>query len=91
MRPSGESEIMSMSELLKEAKLTQYNHEVCGMGLLPIVLYTDADVAKACEHVTQSMGCPERLHNLSVSHDRPRAELTMLLAFQEATQQQNCA
>ena len=29
---SGENEIMSMSELLKEAKLTQYNLEFCGMG-----------------------------------------------------------
>ena len=34
---SGESEIMSMSEVLKEAKLMQ----CCGMGLLPIVLQTD--------------------------------------------------
>ena len=43
---SGESEIMSMSELLKEAKLTQHNLEFCGMGLLPIVLHTDANVAR---------------------------------------------
>ena len=43
---SGESEIMSMSEVLKEAKLMQYNLEFCGMGLLPIVL-PDADVARA--------------------------------------------
>ena len=42
---SGESEIMSVSEVLKEAKLMQYNLEFCGMGLLPIVLHTDADVA----------------------------------------------
>ena len=42
---SGESEIMSMSEVLKEAKLMQYNLEFCGMVLLPIVLHTDADVA----------------------------------------------
>ena len=34
---------MNMSELLKEAKLTQYDLEFCGMGLLPIVLHTDAD------------------------------------------------
>ena len=44
---SGESEIMSMREVLKEAKLMQYNWEFCGMGLLPIVLHTDADVARA--------------------------------------------
>ena len=49
-RSSGESEIMSMSEVLKEAKLMQYNLEFCGMGLLPIVLHTDADVAKAFCH-----------------------------------------
>ena len=42
-----ESEIVSMSEVLKEAKLMQYNLEFCGMGLLPIVLHTDADVARA--------------------------------------------
>ena len=47
---SGENEIMSMSELLKEAKLTQSNLEFCGMGLLPIVLHTDADVARAFCH-----------------------------------------
>ena len=47
---SGESEIMSMSEVLKEAKLMQYNLEFCGMGLLPIVLHPDADVAKAFCH-----------------------------------------
>ena len=32
---SGEREITSMSELLKEAKLTQYNLGFFGMGLLP--------------------------------------------------------
>ena len=38
---SGESEIMSMSEVLKEAKLMQYKIEFCGRGLLPIcLLYT---------------------------------------------------
>ena len=47
---SGESQIMSMSEELKEAKLMQYNLEFCGMGLLPIVLHTDADVARAFCH-----------------------------------------
>ena len=44
---SGESESMSMSELLKKTKLTQYNLDFCGMGLLPIVLHTDADVPGA--------------------------------------------
>ena len=44
---SGESEIMSMSELLKKGKLTQYNLDFCRMGLLPIVLHTDADVPGA--------------------------------------------
>ena len=44
---SDDSEIMSMSEVLKEAKLMQYNLEFCGMELLPIVLHTDADVARA--------------------------------------------
>ena len=29
---SGESEIMSMGEVLKEVKLMQYNLEFCGMG-----------------------------------------------------------
>ena len=47
---SGESAIMSMSEVLKEARLMQYNLEFCGMGLLPIVLHTDADVARAFCH-----------------------------------------
>ena len=47
---SGESEIMSMSEVLKEAKLMQYNLEFCGMGLLPIVVHSDADVARAFCH-----------------------------------------
>ena len=50
---------------------------VCEIGH-PIVV---CQAAVACEHSTQSMGCPERLHNLSVSHDRPHAELTTLLAF----------
>ena len=42
---SGESEIISRSEVLKEAKLMQHNLEFCEMGLLPNVLHTDADVA----------------------------------------------
>ena len=41
---------MSMSEVLKEAKLMQHNFEFCWMGLLPIVLHTDADVARAFCH-----------------------------------------
>ena len=41
---------MSVSEWLKEANLTQYNIEFCGMGLLPIVLHTDAAVARAPCH-----------------------------------------
>ena len=32
-------------------------------------------------NLVRVMWCPERLHNLSVSHDRPHAELTTLLAF----------
>ena len=32
-------------------------------------------------HLTQSMGCPERLHKPSVSRDRPHAKLTMLHDF----------
>ena len=43
-----------------------------------------------CEHFTQSMGCPERLHKPSVSRERPEA-LTMLHVFQKVSQQQNCA
>ena len=31
-------------------KLMQYNLEFCGMGLLPIVLHTNADVARALCH-----------------------------------------
>ena len=61
---SGESEIMSMSEVLKEAKLMQYTLEFCGMGLLPIVLHTDADVARAFCH-KRGVG---RMKHLDVSH-----------------------
>ena len=43
---SGESDIMRMSELLQEAKWTQYNLGFCANGLLPIVLHTDADVTR---------------------------------------------
>ena len=35
----------------------------------------------ACEHLTQSLEDPERLHSPSTSHDRLRAVLTTLLAF----------
>ena len=41
---------MSMSAVLKEAKLMQYNIEFCGMGLVPTVLHPDADVARAFCH-----------------------------------------
>ena len=60
----GESEIMSMSEVLKEAKLMQYNWEFCGMWLLPIVLHTDADVARAFCH-KRGVG---RMKHLDVRH-----------------------
>ena len=61
---SGESEIRSMSEVLKEAKLMQYNLEFCGMGLLPIVRYTDEDVARAFCH-KRDVG---RMKHLDVRH-----------------------
>ena len=61
---SAESEIMSMSEVLKEAKLMQYNLEFRGMGLLPIVLHTDADVARAFCH-KRGVG---RMKHLDVRH-----------------------
>ena len=41
---------ISVSALLKEAKLTPNNLEFCGVGLLPIVLHTDADGARAFCH-----------------------------------------
>ena len=62
---------MSMSEVLKEAKLMQYNFEFCGMGLLPIVLHTDADVARAFCH-TRGVG---RMKHLDVRHCRLQEEL----------------
>ena len=68
---SGESEIMSMSEVLKEAKLMQYNLEFCGMGLLPIVLHTDADVARAFCH-KRGVG---RMKHLDVRHCSLQEEL----------------
>ena len=68
---NGESEIMSMSEVLKEAKLMQYNLEFCGLGLLPIVLHTDADVARAFCH-KRSVG---RMKHLDVRHCSLQEEL----------------
>ena len=61
---SGESEIMSMSEVLKEAKLMLYTLEFCGMGLLPIVLHTDADVPRSFCH-KRGVG---RMKHLDVRH-----------------------
>ena len=61
---SGESEIMSMSEVLIEAKLMQYNIEFCGMVLLSIVLHTDADVARTFCH-KRGVG---RMKHLDVRH-----------------------
>ena len=48
--PSGESEIKSMSERLKECLLAQYNLEFIGMGKIPIELLADASVARAFVH-----------------------------------------
>ena len=45
-----ESEIMAMSELLKEALLFQYNLMFVGYGELRVVLHTDADVARSFVH-----------------------------------------
>ena len=56
---SGEGEIISISEVLKEAKLMQYNLEFCG-----IVLHTDADVARAFCH-KRGVG---RMKHLDVRH-----------------------
>ena len=63
-KTTGESEIMSMSEVLKEAKLVKYNLEFCGKWLLPIVLHTDADVARAFCH-KRGVG---RMKHLNVRH-----------------------
>ena len=75
---SGESEIMSMSEVLKEAKLMQYNLEFCGMGLFPIVLHTDADVASpSAEELRKFLpmiGC----HTMTVNSENYNAVKTML-------------
>ena len=55
---------MSMSKVFKEAKLMQYNIEFCGMGLLPTVVHTDADVARAFCH-KRGVG---RMKHLDVRH-----------------------
>ena len=47
---SGESEIMSLSETLKESMLIKYNLCFCGMGDLPLILHTDASVARQFAH-----------------------------------------
>ena len=46
--------------------MTQYNLELCGMGLLLIVLHTDADVARAFYH-KRGVG---RMKHLDVRHCR---------------------
>ena len=47
---SGESEIMSLSELLKDCLYIQFCLEFCGMGTLPICMLTDASVARQFVH-----------------------------------------
>ena len=47
---SGESAIVSLSEVLKECLLIQYNLEFVGVGRLPIQLLTDATVARQFVH-----------------------------------------
>ena len=47
---SGESEIMSASEMLKECLLLQYNLQEAGFGLLRIVMHTDATVCRQFVH-----------------------------------------
>ena len=47
---SGEIEIMSMSELMKDCLLLQYNLEMAGFGKLPIVMNTDATVRRQFVH-----------------------------------------
>ena len=41
----------------------------------------EEELNPVCEHLTQSLGDPERLHSPSTSHDRLRAVPTTLLAF----------
>ena len=54
---SGESEIMSMSEILKEAKLMQYNLEFCGMVLLPIVRCCKSILSQERRRWNETSGC----------------------------------
>ena len=61
---SGESEIMSMSELMKDCLLLQFNLEFAGFGKLPIVMNTDATVARAFVH-RKGVG---RMKHLDVRH-----------------------
>ena len=61
---------MSTSELLKKAKLSRYNLEFCGMGLVPILSHTDADVARAFSHKSVC-----RMNHLDVRHCWLREEL----------------
>ena len=68
---SAESEIMAISELLKECKLVQFNLEFAGFGTLPIVIRTDADAARAFVH---RRGCG-RMKHLDVRHCWLQAEL----------------
>ena len=47
---SGECEVMSMSELLNDCLYIQFCLELCGMGILPIGMLTDASVARQFVH-----------------------------------------
>ena len=47
---SGKQEIVSISEILKDLLLIQFNLEFVGFGRLPIVIYTDASVARQFVH-----------------------------------------
>ena len=61
---SGESEIMSMSELLKDCLLLQFNMQFAGMGKIPIQMYTDASVCRQFVH-RRGVG---RMKHLDVRH-----------------------
>ena len=61
---SGESEIIAMSEAMKEALLVQFNLEFVGFGKIPIELETDASVARTFAHRT-GVG---RMKHLEVRH-----------------------
>ena len=54
----------------KKAKLSHYNLEFCGMGLVPILSHTDADVARAFSHKSVC-----RMNHLDVRHCWLREEL----------------